>query len=132
VVKILEIIVKIYLVVFQSPWNWGMFLKLRLWVLCVLLKLLVMWLISLVPLRLQKYWFNCLNIIRRFCFQISHIFWENINCTDKLVNHSLQITGMIWWSFVPSFIFVWLYPQQQLLSFFISPCMLIPILVLFF
>jgi ribonuclease HI len=59
---------------------------------------------KVVPWSLRNRWDNCLTIISKMHFFVTHIYREGNHCADKLASLGLSLPGYTWWNTAPSLI----------------------------
>lgn len=59
---------------------------------------------SIVPWHLRTRWKNCLEMISKMQFRVSHVFREGNTCADKLADFGVKNQGYFWWDLPPIFI----------------------------
>lgn len=60
--------------------------------------------IKLVPWSLRNRWRNCLYLVSKMSFHVSHIYREGNACVDSLASKGFVIRNFFWWNHLPSFI----------------------------
>ncbi|XP_058742332.1 uncharacterized protein LOC131614798 [Vicia villosa] len=57
-----------------------------------------------VPWQIRNRWLNCIDIVSRWNFMVSHIFREGNSCADALANLGLSLSDYTCFSSIPSFL----------------------------
>lgn len=58
----------------------------------------------LVPWRFKTSWANCLHIVRKLNFRVSHVYREGNSVADVLANYGAAHEGSHWWDTLPQFL----------------------------
>lgn len=56
---------------------------------------------KIVPWSLRNRWDNCLFLLSRFNFKVSHIYREDNHCADQLANLGLTLPSYSWFNTIP-------------------------------
>ncbi|XP_058726803.1 uncharacterized protein LOC131598195 [Vicia villosa] len=57
-----------------------------------------------VPWHIRNRWLNCIDIITKWNFMVSHIFREGNSCADALATHGLSLPDYALFSSIPPFL----------------------------
>jgi len=56
---------------------------------------------KIVPWALRNRWDNCLFLLSRFNFHVTHIYREGNHCADKIANIGLTLPSYSWFNTIP-------------------------------